>query len=262
MNNNFTLNKLVSLTDTELKAVLSVNLARFAAYLDKKRRAKQIVRKKRICKYSSASFALKTQESLSEFDEELRRNSILQNKIVYEIDHIVDNVFQFVAGMYKGTSWVRNWENTIELHLAAVRQFWLDCYVGDGTFLALLFRNLTQRVWFHLHDFRLCIENAQKKTAYGIFSLKRHDKKMKTTFQTQKAICKSYLVFFCFVQAEVGLLLNKESLIKALRMANKKEKTQLHLWAEQLLYGADRLRGFSRNTIDFSEFTALILNQI
>ena len=72
-------------------------------------------------------------------------------------------------------------------------------------------------------------------------------------------ICKRYLVFFSFLTVDSGPLLEKEKLLLVLSMANKKEKTQLDIWAERFIAGANKFKKVPQESISFDEFIAILM---
>lgn len=171
----------------------------------------------------------------------------------------IENVFKSLVLKYKGTSWLKEVSQP-ELHIVALKQFWLDCYVSDQLFMKLLFNSLPEKLWITEYGFTCTIESVQRASAFTFFSLRRYDKKIQKNSKLKKLICKFYLVFFCFLQQEVGPRLNKDNLIKVLTMADKKEKNQVSMLADGLLSNANKLRKSVRESISFDEFIILILS--
>jgi hypothetical protein len=111
------------------------------------------------------------------------------DKSFFESAILVENVFKKLIQDYKTTSWVRS-DNMGEIHIAALQQFWLDCYASDANFMGLLLESLQHKVWIGLKEFTRCIESAQKVSAFAMFSIKRFDKRLQNLFLIQKMICK------------------------------------------------------------------------
>ena len=64
------------------------------------------------------------------------------------------------------------------------------------------------------------------------------------------------------MQWEVGPYLTKDPLFKVLVMANKKEKTQVAMWVNLYLSGANSLRGSNKDCITFNEFKTIVIRSI
>ena len=86
----------------------------------------------------------------------------------------------------------------------------------------------------------------------------RFYKKKGDNFYVQKLLCKRYLVFYSVVQFYVGEDLDREALIKALSLAERKPKAQLENQADVFF---EQYQGMIRrpsSRIPFSAFYKII----
>lgn len=132
--------------------------------------------------------------------------------------------------------------------------------MADANFLQLLQNSLPNKVWVGFSGFKKAIESTRGVSAFAIFSIKHYDKKLQKIFQIQKMLCKVHLVFFCFVQIEYGAYIIRQNLVKVLTLVNIKEKTQLNIWADNLIGGANKMAGSGKDYISFNEFYRYITN--
>ena len=250
------------LDDSQILLIIKQCIEKYAALVRYQDHFKQIAKRRQHTRcISVTTFPRFEDGSFIKSADKLRSPCLISKILPHELTSTIENVFNLLGERYKGTSWLAHTPK-IEIHIVAIKQFWLDCYVSDENFMTLLYESLAHKIWIKLEEFTKSIENAQKTSAHKTFSLKRYDKKANKVFQIEKMICIFYLVFFTFLQFEVGSSLDKNNLFKVLCLANKKEHTQLHIWAEQFISGANKIRKDKKDSINFQEFVTLLINQI
>ena len=76
------------------------------------------------------------------------------------------------------------------LHIVALKQYWLDCYVCDLEMMNLLTDSLPNKIWINLEGFFKVIEAAQRTHMHHFLSPKRYEKKSRLSFLVKKMLCK------------------------------------------------------------------------
>ncbi|CAG9311242.1 unnamed protein product [Blepharisma stoltei] len=169
----------------------------------------------------------------------------------YSIDQCwtIDLVFSEIYSNYKKTTYVRSLSGDQEVHIVAIRQFFLDCYVCDQFFLNMLMSPISNLIWVKNEDFFKAIEGANKNSPYFL-SIKKFGKERKRIFQLQRM-----LFFFCFVEYETGKNLGRESLLKVLDMVERRIKPQLEMWVDLIMKKAQR----PKEKLSFEDFKSIII---
>lgn len=188
MNVNELLKKLAQITDAELLMIVKSGIARYSALCVIQANVESSIRKKRDRRCSSVTLIAKTKSIISESDTSEKLRTYPKDQNLFEITNLIESVFKKIIVKYKETSWVRN-ESKPEIHIAALKQFWLDCYVADSHFLNLLQNSLPNKIWVNYSGFKKSIESTRGVSAFGIFSSKHYDKKLQKVFQLQKLLC-------------------------------------------------------------------------
>mmetsp|Transcript_22926 Transcript_22926/g.22655 ORF Transcript_22926/g.22655 Transcript_22926/m.22655 type:complete len:175 (+) Transcript_22926:310-834(+) len=168
----------------------------------------------------------------------------------------MDAVFESIYEKYKNYSWSRLNAEEREVHIAVLKQFWLDCYICDQTFLNLLLSPLKNKLWINYDSFAESLRGIHKTNIFHMLTLGMHGKKAKKIFLIQKL-----LFFFRFVQYEAGSELGRETLGRVLEMSDKRGKVQVDMWINVIFKAADAVRGYSKQSISFEEFRNLIIQQ-
>jgi hypothetical protein len=258
MNLNEILVKLSTCSDVELLQIIKTGIARYAGYIDKETQAEITLKRKRNQRCASVTLFTKgSNRIIFESTPSEKLSSYPQDQSLFEINNLIESIFKKLIQKFKETSWVRG-DNKAEIHIAALRQFWLDCYVADTNFLSLLLSALPNKIWINLSGFKKSIESTRGVSAFAFFSLKRYDKKLQKDFLIQKMLCNNHSVFFSFCQVEFGLFITRQNLVKILSLVNIKEKTQLHIWADQLITGSNKVINSGKDYIGFPEFFKFI----
>ena len=105
-----------------------------------------------------------------------------------DIDFTIESVFKKLIQAYSGTTWCKE-EPRPQIHIVALKQFWLDCYMCDSNSMELLMDSLPNKIWINVEGFFKTVETATKTSSYTIFSFKRYDKKLQTNFLIKKLLC-------------------------------------------------------------------------
>jgi hypothetical protein len=190
MNINEILEKLSVCSDNELLLITKSGIARFAALLAKAEHTELLQRRKRNQRCASVTlFAKSSGKSIFDSNNSEKLTSYPYDQNLFETQNLIESVYKKIISKYKETSWVRG-DLKPEIHVAALKQFWLDCYVADANFLALLLAALQGKVWVGLSGFKKALDSTRGVSAFAIFSIKRYDKKLQQHFLIQKMICK------------------------------------------------------------------------
>jgi hypothetical protein len=77
-----------------------------------------------------------------------------------------------------------------EVHLAAIKQFWLDCGVCSMVFFHILMAPVRDKQWLRREDFLRSLESFQQKNLVLAFLPEQKKKQMALTMKIQKMLCK------------------------------------------------------------------------
>jgi hypothetical protein len=61
---------------------------------------------------------------------------------------------------------------------------------------------------------------------------------------------------------EIGSLMGREELVTVLSLANKKERTQLLMWADHFIAGVNKMRKSEKQVLSFEEFFKLLITHM
>lgn len=186
-----------------------------------------------------------------EYIQSIRKNSFA-----------MENCFFTIRDMYLGTELTRVINDTTEIHMVVVKQYWFDCCVSFQIFLNMLMAPIQHKEWINSDDFLKSMEAVHQKNVFRGFFSEKQDKKLSSMMRYQKILCKLYLVFFCVVEFEYKEIdLNCLITIIELshRMQKTKEKDLINL-AKNFLERANKKRKEIRACITFKEFKDLIYN--
>lgn len=153
----------------------------------------------------------------------------------YSIDQILtlNNIFNKIVESYDQTTWVRRSSTCYtEIHVVLFKQFLFDCYLTDQTLLTIILEPLNKSLWMGSECFVKCLEEIHSGARWKFFASKRVKKLENNNLHKEKLICKAYLVFAAMIMFEKGDDLDRDSLIRAINLAEKQNFCQLELLAD------------------------------
>ena len=147
-----------------------------------------------------------------------------------------------------------------QLSIAAVKQFFLDCYACDAKFFTLVLEPIKGRDWVNSEQFVKCFEGIHNGSNWKFFSVKKIKLDEKDNLMRLKLICKGYLVFYCVVMFEKEDDLDREALKKALNMVEKHTNVHLEMLADLYLSKVREAKPYGPSKISFQDYYNIIVN--
>ena len=154
---------------------------------------------------------------------------------------------------------------TIEkLHVSFLTQFLLDCYILTQHFLSLFLLPLKKETYIDVDMFILSLESIQQMSfERASFFYQEKDSHFKKNIAIQKMLCKSYVVFFKFVEYCYGSELSEADLscVLSLALRNNKNQSNHKSLAKNTFDRIERInRGVRKHTISFDDFFLILMN--
>lgn len=181
---------MVGKSDLEKLGILKAGIANYAG-LCRLEALKDFLPKKKTHRCSSVNMGKHCVARLHTDEEEFIRISPrkgLKNSDK-DLSSIIESVFNKLVVQYSTTTWCKGEENKM-LHIVALKQFWLDCYICDCNLMGLMYESLPNKIWVNIEGFYKSVEAARRANSHTIFSLKRFDKKIQKNFLIKKMLCK------------------------------------------------------------------------
>jgi hypothetical protein len=122
---------------------------------------------------------------------------------------------------YEGT---RLTEEGFRIHISALRQFFLDCYVISDHFMSLLMSPFRPQVWVSQSQFLSSFEEVQSRVLDPLALYAEDPHSIKKLLAMQKLLCKPYVVFFRVVEFASQGPLNWLEVQQVVRMTLKDTK--------------------------------------
>lgn len=109
----------------------------------------------------------------------------------YEIEAslLIKNVFNKLFSSYQSSEWTNN-ELEKQCSPLIIKQFFLDCFVGEASFFKALCRPIEKKNWVSCEDFQECFDSIQLRDKRFLMQKNRVNGEKNEDSYVQKLICK------------------------------------------------------------------------
>jgi hypothetical protein len=188
MNYPITLNQITLDNEEDLLDFLRSQLSRHSKLYFVLHEFHWPIRKTRNHRCSSVDFTFHPGKTFHTEPEESEKQRLPISILVKnpELCQTTENVFNCLIEKYRGSSWTKEGKF---LHVAAFKQFCLDCFTFDTTFFKLLLDGVNSKLWISVEGFFKAVESVQRSSSHHFLSFKRYEKKSQKKFLIQKMLC-------------------------------------------------------------------------